>query len=142
MSEFIEKFRLEGGKKVNYTFYFDFRYDTLHIENVTIDDESYPILLSKVIVKLEDEYKYDMYEEIDDEGVEYTKPFIVDGKFYEAELFCKAEWCGDFSSRRNLPGEIDVIKILEIVDYEIKEQNEDVIIFEAKKYKEIYNVNN
>jgi len=58
---------------------------------------------------------------LDDEGQNYYEVLKINGTFYKAELICEAEWVGDWSVRKNLPGQSTVIELFEITDYVLKD---------------------
>jgi hypothetical protein len=64
---------------------------------------------------------------LDDSGADATVYFKGMDKFYKVELHCKAEWVGDWSVRKNIPGDVSVTKITELTNYTIKAEEETYI---------------
>lgn len=67
--------------------------------------------------------KHDMFYEYDglpDEGVDRTIYVKIGDKIYEVKLHCEAEWVGDWSVRKNLPGDVSIISITEIEYKDLK----------------------
>ena len=136
------------NEKVNNSFDIIFDYHRVEVEDVSVDNKDYPGFLSDAITELANEDNYDTVmgncdnDVMDDDGVAYIEVYTANGRYYKVELFCNAEWCGDWSVRANLPGDSNVTKIFEIVEYDVLVEKEDYITIQAKKYKEIYNSNN
>jgi len=62
---------------------------------------------------------------IDDEGENMTEYFLIGDKLYLVDIHCEAEWCGDFSSRKNLPGAISVESVNEVEGFDIIHRSGD-----------------
>ena len=73
------------------------------------------------------DYFYDFYG-IDDEGVDYEYFIMVGDKVFQVDVHCKAEWVGDWSVRKNLPGEVSVVNITELKFELISKTDNTVII--------------
>jgi hypothetical protein len=69
------------------------------------------------------------YEGMDDGGADDVVYFKVADKIYEVKLHCEAEWVGDWSVRKNLPGKVSITSIKEIENFEILTNDEDFIVF-------------
>lgn len=67
-------------------------------------------------------YDSDGMDDDGDDGVNY---FLIENKLYMVELHCEAEWIGDWSVRKNLPGRVSVTEITEIPSFEIIEDYGD-----------------
>jgi hypothetical protein len=67
---------------------------------------------------------YDFIDEeyIPDEGADTEELFKIGDKLYNVKLHCEAEWCGDWSVRANLAGDISITEIEEITDYEVLQE--------------------
>ena len=72
-------------------------------------------------------------EGMDDDGSDDIMYFKVLDKFYEVELHCEAEWVGDWSVRKNLPGDISVTKIKEVIPIRIVQEEDTYIQLEIPK---------
>ena len=59
------------------------------------------------------DYFYDS-NGMDDEGADYEYFIMVGDKAFQVDIHCKAEWVGDWSVRKNLPGEVSVVNITEL----------------------------
>ena len=64
------------------------------------------------------DFFYD-YDGLPDEGVDETFYYKVGDKLYLVEAHCEAEWVGDWSVRKNLPGEISATNVIEVEKFEI-----------------------
>ena len=60
------------------------------------------------------DYFYEYDESMDDDGADYEYYIMIGEKAFEVIVHCDAEWVGDWSVRKNLPGEISVSKITEL----------------------------
>lgn len=65
------------------------------------------------------------YDGIPDEGVSITELFLVGDKLYSVDLDCEAEWVGDWSVRKNLPGERSITRVEEVPSFELLERSEE-----------------
>lgn len=68
---------------------------------------------------------YDLFYDSDgmsDNGADDIEYHQVGEKVYKISLHCKAEWIGDWSVRKNLPGNVSVTEIEEIKDFKIKKK--------------------
>lgn len=86
--------------------------------------------VKKVILKSLKDVAHDMFydeEGLDDEGADETVVFKIGDNFYEVDLHCEAEWVGDWSVRKNLPGELSVTSVKEIKKYEIQSEGDGYI---------------
>lgn len=73
---------------------------------------------------------------LDDSGADDVVYFKVEDKFYEVEIHCEAEWVGDWSVRKNLPGDVSATKITELTKYKVKKATNKGITLEiARKGK-------
>ena len=86
----------------------------------------------KSIVKKGDWYDVFADEDLDDDGADINDYYMIGDKLYDVELHCEAEWCGDWSVRANLPGEVTVVTIREITHFEILEKNKKSIMIKLK----------
>ena len=78
---------------------------------------------------------YDDFEDGDglpDEGVDRIEYFKIGNEIYEVDLHCEAEWVGDWSVRKNLPGEVSATSIKKITDFEILQEYDGYVLFKIK----------
>lgn len=83
--------------------------------------------LKKIIRTLIKDSNYDaarnMVDDYDaglpDEGVDYVEIVKVNDIFYKVEVHCEAEWVGDWSVRKNLPGDFTITKLHEVTEYSL-----------------------
>lgn len=90
------------------------------------DDDDYIEEIEEIITSYEhwhDEF-YDI-EGLGDAGVDAIKYIIIGNNLYEVELHCTAEWVGDWSVRKNLPGKVSVTEITKIKSFEISKEYTD-----------------
>lgn len=71
-------------------------------------------------------------EGLPDEGDDLEEYIMIGDKLYLGDIHCEAEWVGDWSVRKNLPGEISVTKITEIKNFEVIEVKEGYVIAKLK----------
>lgn len=64
------------------------------------------------------------YDGMDDEGETISQYFLIGEKLYLVDIHCEAEWCGDYSSRKNLPGPVGVESFVEVEGFDIVEKFE------------------
>ena len=67
-----------------------------------------------------------------DEGVDRIEYFKIGNEIYEVDLHCEAEWVGDWSVRKNLPGEVSATSIKKITDFEILQEYDGYVLFKIK----------
>ena len=70
---------------------------------------------------------------LDDYGADDIAYFKVGDKFYEVELHCEANWVGDWSVRKNLPGEVTVLSVKELPVFKVLDENSNCISLEIPK---------
>lgn len=58
-------------------------------------------------------------DDLDDSGVDYIEYLKIGDKLYKVNLHCSAEWCGDWSVRKNLPGDITIKSFGEVKNYDV-----------------------
>lgn len=90
------------------------------------DDET----LEDVILESIEDVTHDMFYDpdgLDDEGADVTNVFKIGDAFYEVDLHCEANWVGDWSVRKNLPGDVSVEAMREIKKFKIEKETEDYI---------------
>ena len=86
--------------------------------------------IEKVVLKSLEDVAHDIFYEaggLDDDGATETMVFKIGESFYEIDLHCEAEWVGDWSVRKNLPGDLSVLDVREIKEFTIEEQTKDYI---------------
>jgi hypothetical protein len=69
---------------------------------------------------------------IDDDGADTIEYFKVGDKIFEVDLHCEAEWVGDWSVRKNLPGDVSITDFNEITDFTILEEDENYLLIKLK----------
>ena len=74
--------------------------------------------IKKHIVGFSDSF-YDPDSTLEDSGADNIFYFKVGDKFYEVNVHCTAEWCSEWSMRKNIPGDISATSIKELTTYEI-----------------------
>ena len=79
-----------------------------------------------------DHFQVDAEGGMDDDGEDDTLYYKVGDKFYEVEIHCEADWVGDWSVRANLPGDVSVVSIKEIENFEIVETKKNSVIIKKK----------
>ena len=62
---------------------------------------------------------------MDDEGETITEFLLVGDKLYLVDIHCEAQWVGDWSVRKNLPGDISVESVKEVEGFDIIERTAD-----------------
>lgn len=84
-----------------------------------------------------DEHDYHdlFYDEkgLDDEGADDTVYFKVLDKFYAVDIHCEAEWVSDWSCRKNLPGDVNVMDFREVTPIRIIKEEDTYIQLEIPK---------
>lgn len=70
---------------------------------------------------------------LDDDGADDTVYFKVLDKFYEVDIHCEAEWVSDWSCRKNLPGDVNVMDFREITPIKIIIEEDTYIQLEIPK---------
>jgi len=70
---------------------------------------------------------------MDDDGADDTVYFKVLDKFYAVDIHCEAEWVGDWSVRKNLPGDISVMDFREVTPIRIIQEEDTYIQLEIPK---------
>lgn len=103
---------------------------TLTVHNIyPATDMKIKQFLKQEVANLSDGYRDLFYDEdgMDDSGEDTEDYFKVGGKIYEVKLHCEANWVGDWSVRKNLPGEITMISFKELTDYTVKYDRGDYI---------------
>lgn len=86
--------------------------------------------LKEVILESIEDVSHDIFYEpdgLDDEGADETMVFKIGDAFYEVDVHCEAEWVGDWSVRKNLPGEVSIEAIREIKSFKIEKEEKDYI---------------
>ena len=79
---------------------------------------------------------YDLFYDsdgMDDDGEDATVYFKVGDKFYKVEIHCEADWVGDWSVRKNLPGNVNVESIKEVSVYTVRKDEGDYILIDIPK---------
>lgn len=103
-------------------------------------DEVYPPLDFGITIEdyikniIDNEEWYDVFADDDfpDEGIDENFYYMVGEKLYMVELHCDAEWCGDWSVRANLPGDVSVSTITEIEHFEILNKKKNSVTVKLK----------
>ena len=121
-TEGLEEKEIKRSKKESFK-------KTAHVEDIL------PALkeketINKVVLKSIKDVAHDLfYEEdgLDDEGADETLVFKIGDCFYEIDLHCDAEWVGDWSVRKNLPGKVSVEAVREIKEFQIESETEGCI---------------
>jgi len=100
-----------------------------------VGDETVEEVIEAAVDLNSDNYHDLFYDSdgMDDEGADDTLYFKVGDKFYKVEIHCEAEWVGDWSVRKNLPGDISVISVEEILNYKVQEEKKEYITLEIPK---------
>lgn len=80
-----------------------------------------------------DMFRGDYDEGMPDEGEDGEDYFKIGDKFYLVELHCDAEWYGEWSLRKNLPGEIHITAVKEIKEYNAIDKDDYIILEIPKK---------
>jgi hypothetical protein len=85
--------------------------------------------IKDVIYELDDDIKEYFYEfeGLDDNGEDKVFIFKIGDNFYEVDIHCSANWVGDFSVRKNLPGDLSIVSIKEIKEYTIISSGDNYI---------------
>jgi len=89
--------------------------------------------LEEAILKSIKGSTHDMFYEsdgLDDDGADETIVFKIGDNFYEVDLHCEAEWVGEWSVRKNLPGKVSVSAVREIKNFKIEKEADNY--FEIK----------
>jgi hypothetical protein len=109
-------------------------------ERLAKEEESKKIWIENVREKLPEEHKdcvedyidelveemewwdvfYD-YDGMDDDGDDTSEYFLIGDKLYLVDIHCEAEWVGDWSVRKNLPGDVSVQAVHEVDGFTIIE---------------------
>jgi len=71
-------------------------------------------------------------DEIPDGGASCIQYIRIGVNLYEVSLHCEADWCGDWSVRANLVGDISVTNIKEIKSFEVIEDHGDYQFIKIK----------
>lgn len=94
-----------------------------HFRELTSEDTDSP---EEYIDELVDEYEWwdTFYDSdgMDDDGATVSEYFLVGDRLFLVEVHCEANWVGDWSVRKNLPGSIRVESIEEINGFDILEK--------------------
>jgi hypothetical protein len=75
--------------------------------------------IDEVISENNSEYARDQSDVIPDEGVNYSAYIKIGDKIYKCNVFCEAEWCGEWSMRCNIPGSATIKSFGEVKNYEV-----------------------
>lgn len=99
------------------------------------DDETPEEAIENSVENDDHAYSDLFYDEkgMDDEGDNAIVYFKVLDKFYEVEIHCEADWVGDWSVRKNLPGDVSIVSIEELKTFKVQEDTEDYISLEIPK---------
>jgi hypothetical protein len=72
------------------------------------------------------DYFYDS-NGMDDEGADHEYFIMIEDKAFQVDIHCEADWVGDWSVRKNLPGEVSIVKITEL-KYELISKKDNTAI--------------
>jgi hypothetical protein len=98
------------------------------LDNDTYGGDTYEERIKSIVDEEDDYFKDKLYGcDIPDDGSDFDEYLKIGGKVFLVDIHCKADWCGDWSVRANLPGELSVTGIKEI-EYELIEEFENEII--------------
>lgn len=102
-------------------------YETIPSEFETVED-----YIEEIVDK--DDIHEIFYDEdgMDDNGADESVYYMIENKLYCVELHCEAEWVGDWSVRKNLPGDVSITSVKEITDFNIIENSDDYMLIKIK----------
>lgn len=108
------------------------KFKTIEIHNIYADQWSIDIneFINKVVRNADYHDFFYIEGGLPDKGVDDIDYYKVGDKIYEVSLHCEAEWVGDWSVRENLPGEVSLVSVLEITDFEILKDEGNYILIQ------------
>ena len=115
--EIIKQEKIKKEFEASKTIVLDSYYIIENDENQEID-----LFLEYQVDIMDWDSKFYEGDGIPDDGVDGEEYFLIDGKLYLVSLHCEANWVGDWSVRKNLPGDVNITNFYEIKDFDVIEK--------------------